>query len=383
MMRLDGGWSTALDPHAANRNKALSEEQTRARKETTKMIGDKPTSILTRAHSAFINYPRIQALSKDIELCQRTSQIAGEPHCIALEGPTGAGKTTMLQRYTEAYPPRDGAGGTDVPVLYVQTPSPITVKGMVSTMLEELGDPAAHRGTQAQLDSRLVYLLSACSVELVILDDFHNLTYVEKPWLMASVSNWLKAMIKKSGVPFLVVGIEGKVEPILQTNPELSRLFAVRETLYPFAWSTRNEGTIKEFATFIGHAERAAGMPLTEALPRVDLLHRLHYATDGVVANIMNLLRYAQVLAIQRGAEAIELDDLAAAFQKRLSQHVSSRVNPFIENEDGVLPTTQLPTPAKPARSAPAYVGSVKVKSRRSGDGRPIGTSVSRSPSAN
>lgn len=311
------------------------------------MIGDKPTSILTKAHSAFINYPRLQALAQDIDLCQRTSQIAGEPHCIALEGPTGAGKTTMLRRYTQAYPPREDARGTDVPILYVTTPSPITVKGMVSTMLEYLGDPAAHRGAQSDLDSRLVHLLAACKVELVIVDDFHNLTLAQTPWVLASVSDWLKATIKKTGVPFLVVGIEGKVSSILQANPELSRLFAVRETLYPFSWDAKNQHTIKEFATFMGHAEGATGMALTKALPRVELLHRLHYATDGVVANIMNLLRYAQVIALERDASTIELKDLAGAFHKRLSQHLSSRINPFIEDADngGLMPVTQLPSP--------------------------------------
>ena len=86
------------------------------------------------------------------------------------------------------------------------------------------------------LNSRLIKLLKACQVELVILDDFHHLIDTETDRVLAKVSDWLKVLIKETGIPFLVVGMEGKVERILRANAQLSRLFAARETLLPFAW---------------------------------------------------------------------------------------------------------------------------------------------------
>src|SRR5260221_12649495 len=118
--------------------------------------------------------------------------------------------------------------------------------------------------------------------------------------VLETVSDWLKALIKEAEVPFLVVGVEGQVEKILKANAQLSRLFAVRETLNPLTWSAQKKGSINEFAHFIEYAEKAIQLPLTKQIRRVELLYRLYYVTNGVVANIMNLLRAAQLMALMR-----------------------------------------------------------------------------------
>lgn len=300
------------------------------------------TDILARANATFVLYPRLGALYRDIEQCWATSQWASEPHCMALEGLTGAGKTTLVKRFARAYPRRKTEDGTEIEVLYVQTPCPVSEKAMASIMLSKLGDPAAHIGTQYALDYRLINLLIACKTRLVILDDIHNLLQADTGRRLDRVSNWLKVLIKESGVPFLIVGISGKVEPLLLTNPELSRLFAARETLYPFDFDPNRPEVIAEFARFIGRIEKMISMKVDTPLQRIDLLYRLHYATLGIVANVMNLLRYAQILAAQRGASAIELQDLANAFDKRLARHVGRRVNAFAqETASGKYPSLE------------------------------------------
>jgi hypothetical protein len=44
----------------------------------------------------------------------------------------------------------------------------------------------------------------------------------------------------------------------------------------------------------------------------------------------MNLLRYAVMLAEERSSLALELDILAAAFEKRMSKHLPGKQNPFL-----------------------------------------------------
>jgi hypothetical protein len=136
-------------------------------------------------------------------------------------------------------------------------------------------------------------------------------------------------LIKETGVPFLVVGIAGKVERILETNAQLSRLFAVRETLTPFRYDPADEASIQAFTRFTQYAQEAIAMPLAETLPRLELLYRLHYATEGVVGNLMNLLRYAALIARQQQRTTIALPILAVAFNKRLAKHLKGKVNPF------------------------------------------------------
>jgi len=178
---------------------------------------------------------------------------------------------------------------------------------------------------------RLAGLIKACGVELVILDEFQHLIDSRTNHILAQVSDWLKVLIKETGVPFLVVGIEGRVEVILQANPQLSRLFAAREKLAPFRWDWSKEETIREFSRFVHYVERVIEKPLTTGLPRTELLYRLHYATDGVVGNLMSLMLNAAIMAAEQRKDSLDLVLLSLAFQKRLAKHLQSKVDPFAE----------------------------------------------------
>lgn len=59
---------------------------------------------LTRANTALIRYPRFKALHQDIRECQTMSRLANEPHCLSLEGVTGAGKSTLVRDYAALFP---------------------------------------------------------------------------------------------------------------------------------------------------------------------------------------------------------------------------------------------------------------------------------------
>src|SRR5258708_26672816 len=95
-------------------------------------------SILARANSALIRYPLFKELHEDIQRCQRLSRLAGEPQCMCLEGVTGAGKTTLVRDYAAQFSRTEEEYGFRVPVFYLETPSPVTVKGMAAAMLEKL-----------------------------------------------------------------------------------------------------------------------------------------------------------------------------------------------------------------------------------------------------
>ncbi|RPH58508.1 MAG: transposase [Chloroflexi bacterium] len=287
-----------------------------------------------------IRYPRFKELHEEIQLCQRMTAIAGEAQCMSLEGVTGAGKSTLVVDYAAVFPRYEISTGMVIPVFYAETPSPVTVKGMASYLLRQLGDPAADKGTLSSMNSRLINLIKDCEVKLVILDDFHHLIDSETNKILSAVSNWLKVLIKKTGATFLVVGIEGRVEMILDANPQLSRLLAARQTLKPFGWNPAELSTMTEFAHLIEFVEQAK-LPLASVLTRTELLHRIHYATDGVIANIMNLMNLSAIIAEERGQNIIDLNILAMAFERRLSKHIKGKVNPFTEDGRFFAPQPQ------------------------------------------
>ena len=292
-------------------------------------MDDDTQTWLTRANTALIRYPRFKALHQDMRECQALSRLANEPHCLSLEGVTGAGKSTLVRDYAALFPRVNEPTGTRVPVFYVETPSPVTVKGMAAAMLARLGDPAAYAGPLWSMNFRLTRLMKACQVELVILDDFHHLIDQDTNRILVQVSDWLKVLIKETNIPFLVVGIEGKMDRILDINAQLSRLFAARQTLAPLRYEHTDDTRLQEFARFVQYAEEALTIALPETLSRADLLLRLHVATGGVVGYLMNLLRYAAWLTRQQQHDTITLPTLALAFDKRLSKHLKNQPNPF------------------------------------------------------
>ena len=97
---------------------------------------DRLATPIGRANTALIRYPRFNSLLGNIQLCQDMSKIAGEPQCMILEGMPGAGKSTLVQSYAESHSRYETASGTKVPIFYLETPSPATVKGMAAKLLE-------------------------------------------------------------------------------------------------------------------------------------------------------------------------------------------------------------------------------------------------------
>jgi hypothetical protein len=286
-----------------------------------------PETLLTGA--PFIPHRRFMELSNEIARCQRMTARCGEPYCMSLEGATGAGKTRLAKSYLNQHPPYETEQGIMRPVFYMVTPAETTVKGLAEQMLFALGDPAAHKGTGTQMDSRLDHLIGACGVDLIILDDFHHLLNISTERRLKAVSDWLKVRIKNTGKTFLIVGIEGEIAKVLTYSPQLARLFAARTTLEPFPWDPTQPDPIVEFDLFVRLAESALNIQLPTSVPRIELLYRLHYATAGLVGNIVTLLRYTALLAEEQVIQAVTLPLLANAFDHSLRDYLHLAHNPF------------------------------------------------------
>jgi energy-coupling factor transporter ATP-binding protein EcfA2 len=283
------------------------------------------------ASGRIIQHPRFQELHARITECLEATADDGEPQCLCLIGETGVGKTTLVRSYAAAFPRYETRLGTRTPILYLETPHPITVKGMTSALLHALGDPRAFKGTQAEMNARLQSYLADCGTRLVILDDFHHLIDKQTNRILRDVSEWLKVLIKNTGIVYLVVGIEGEVERILTANLQLSRLF-VRERLRPFPWQPGNPETISDFARLISYVQTTLSVSLAETESLPVLLFRIHQATAGVMSHIMNLFRQANRIQRRQGdvKKPLTLDILAAAYAERLQAHVG-RNNPFAQ----------------------------------------------------
>lgn len=77
---------------------------------------------------------------------------------LLLMGPSGSGKSRLLEAYEKRFPRQHGRSATTVPVLRLSVPPSPTSKSLAESILYELGDPGAHRGSGTQKTNRVYEL---------------------------------------------------------------------------------------------------------------------------------------------------------------------------------------------------------------------------------
>lgn len=288
------------------------------------------TSTLRKAAGTIIRHSRYKYLHKLIVECHDLTHLMGEPNCLGIQGLAGVGKTTLITDYVKKFPRKIVGDKTLIPVLLVSAPKPVTVKMMSTEMLRSIGDPLAEKGDQDSKNNRLVnYIGNDCETELVIIDEFQHLIQSGTDKVLADVSDWLKHLIKATNVPFLVVGQQGQIELILNSNPQLKRLFDV-VTLDPFTFDTENPETIQEFGDFLVQFERKLELELPwRSDDDIDLVYRMHYATDGIVAYVRKLMFTTAKMAIDKNADQLEMRFLSTVFEEKFKKKLEKEHNPF------------------------------------------------------
>lgn len=307
----------------------------------------------------FIRYPRLKKLRAKIDFCRKFSTVAAEPECMLIIGTRGAGKSTLIEWYAHDFPASELPGKRIVPILVVLVPSPATVKGLGSAMLEAIGDPAADKGTVSSITLRLRKYIKDCEVELIILDEFQHFDDRQSKNVLKTISDWLKNLINETRRPIVLVGMPG-CESVLgnKGNEQLKRRFSTRDEIAPFAWDAQAKDD--EFRQLLKEIDDALPLLKTSHLADETTAFLIHSATDGIINYIMKLLRWAAKLAIETGSEQIDYSLLARAYEKRVAQDFPKRPNPF-------NPQVAVHQRRAPAKRATYVTGATnkRVKSRQ------------------
>ena len=276
-----------------------------------------------------VTYPRWQRIVGEIERCQEWGPVAAEPPCLLVVGPTGAGKSTLVETYARERPAVLTESGITYPVVRATIPTPATVKALAMVLLAALGDPRATSGTVGSMTYRLTRFFQDCKVELLILDEVQHFRDRDSRRVLENASNWLKTLIKETRVACVLVGLQGEAEEVVGLNPQLARLFGAPHVLLPFTWDERRPELRGEFVAFLALVEGA--LPLAERpdLAGTGMARRLHAASGGVMAHLMELLRGATYLALAEGQATLNGEVLGRAFAQRLASVRRGTANPF------------------------------------------------------
>jgi hypothetical protein len=286
-----------------------------------------------------VRHPRWIHLYHKIERVHVRNATAAEPECLLIVGPTGSGKSTLIKSYAQQFPISDTGVGIHAPVLFTGILSPATIKSLAQRLLTTLGDPAADKGSVATQSLRLRAFFDDCGVELLILDELQHFVDRDSLRVLHDVSNWLKDLIKDTGVACVLVGLQGEAELVLQANTQLHGLFRPPAMLDPFAWDKASPGTIREFRTLLAELDRLLPLRDRSGLAERDLAWRCFVASRGNMRLLMGVIRWATIFALELGQERLDEDLLAEAFDERVEGFWPGVANPFRG------PTPDPPTP--------------------------------------
>ncbi|ROH91767.1 hypothetical protein ED208_05110 [Stagnimonas aquatica] len=308
--------------------------------------------LLERLSSAVINHPEMAHASRLVDSVIAMNRHYSEPRHLLVIGDSGCGKSTLCDLIENRYGTFDQefrlGVQRNVGALMTSVPSPVTPRSMAIQMLRSMGiTRRLNQPTQA-LTEELIEQFRQCDVRVVVLDEFQHLLSVgeggekQAPKQLRQVQDWIKTLIVKSGVSFILLGLPSSTALLLaedQMSRRFNQIFRLRAFPMPAA---KKPSTI---GAFVGDLLFCAVNELSffdDAVSFEDQSYnalRIHLATGGVPGPIKDLVINAARHALVRGDRIITLAHFASAYES-VSRSLETQNEVRRENGEPGLPTS-------------------------------------------
>ena len=282
------------------------------------------------AEAVLIKHSQFKELYDELEECFDSYGTTADPLCKAIVGPSGAGKSTVAEYFADQHGPIRHASGDEFPCLVVRVPTEVAPRSLAEAFLIEFDDPYPSRGSLGLLTQRVDRALGngkhSHGVHLVVLNEIQH--FIDSKYgFPYKAADWIKDRIEKSGVPFVILGLEYGLD-LLRLNDQLQRLFPETIEVKHFDWG--NEKDRNDFRGVLRQirADLADSYDFPE-MHKLDLACRLHYASFGLIGYLMKIVRGAARLARKAKTKQVSTDMLALAYEKEVREKDPRCPNPI------------------------------------------------------
>lgn len=237
----------------------------------------------------------------------------GEPQSgLRVLAPSGSGKTTaakaLVRLIESARPPTE----YHVPVVHIPLESATTARKLMVSILTQLKDKDANRGNEMLLRRRVHEFFGRLGTVLLIVDEVQHLQSLTRE--SQDVTDSLKQFLDGGIVPVVFLGTE-EATSMFEKNKQLAG------RLQPPCDFTPLNRSVASDRMLLGGFVHALDLAIVErglrkrhgGLADPWIRACLHTASGGVIGQVFRLVEFALVHSIRRGADCIEVYDLAIA----------------------------------------------------------------------
>nr|WP_315463319.1 TniB family NTP-binding protein [uncultured Rhodoferax sp.] len=232
-------------------------------------------------------------------------QRAHQPSNIAVLGVSGVGKSTLIRGYSSNFPSIKEKERIRIPVAGFRVPSAPTAKSLLQAINRMFS--GSDSGSSADLMKRAVQYINHFGVEILFADEAHHLidrgrmkshAHLGDCW--KEFNDQVRCSICMSGAP--------RLKLLFETNTQLKNRWSASYSLHPFAYGD----DLRDLAQFIVTLmEPYSVASVQQFLLNADALNRIQYATDGVPAQVVQLLKRLMTLLGSGGELSMPLLDAA------------------------------------------------------------------------
>jgi hypothetical protein len=275
----------------------------------------------------FINHDRFQESIKAVERFHMPVD-GGTPDFGVLSavcGDSRTGKSFTFERYVKRFPLETTATGVVRRVVYADMPVDCTLRAMAEQIGDQLNLPYSGRMNARSLIGAVLSELKRQKVEFLILDEFQEAFDASRRKVLKDARGFLRKILNLRTLNVCVGGLIETYELLAGDSQLKGRGLLPYHLVCPYEWNDKEELTL--FRLLCDYLDD--GLPFKEksGLGATSFACRLHYASNGVIGLLKEIVFAAACGAINDGSEKVDISYFAAAWDIR--KPIGTVFNPF------------------------------------------------------
>lgn len=232
----------------------------------------------------------------------------------------GGGKTSLVARALKRHPAMAAPEGGLPRYINARVPTPVTFKGMGTTLLQKSGYDVGLNGSAAwQVWDKLRIRLAHLGISVLWIDEAHDFFCADRELILRA----LKALTQGDDALIIILSGTERLRDIIRTDPQLMRRFTV-QNLPPVDTATDTDNFLQVINAYC----RLAGLD-DPAEP--DLVPRLFHAGRFKFGRCIETVIDSIEVALNAGASRLNLDHFADChFMK---EGCARAENPFVARD--------------------------------------------------